>query len=368
LVEGCGNDGKPKGWRSMANNFANNRQRWQAVLHRDPRADGVFVFSVKTTGVYCRPSCPARRARRENVRFFSTAADAQRAGFRPCKRCRPDSALNVHPHVTAVSKACRLIDKASEHVDVATLANAVGMSPSHFHRVFKSATGVTPKAYAFAQRSRRARQMLTENRSVTSAIQRAGFNSNGRFYESASAMLGMTPKRFQRGGQGSVLRFAIGQCSLGAILVAASGVGIASVALGDDPHLLVRELQDRFPKAKLVGGDKKFEKLVATVIGFVEHPSKGLDLPLDIRGTAFQQRVWQLLRTIPCGETTTYAQIAKRLGEPSSVRAVAGAIAANPIAVAIPCHRVIRTDGSLSGYRWGVERKAALQELERTTK
>lgn len=353
---------------SKANDFDKDRQRWHAVLRRDARADGEFVFSVKTTGVYCRPSCPARRPRRENVRFHATASDAKKAGFRPCKRCRPDLAAAANPHAAAIAEACRLIQESSEPLHVTTLANAAGMSPSHFHRVFKSATGVTPKVYALADRAERARRELAKSGTVTDAIQRAGFKSNGRFYASSSAMLGMKPKRFQHGGKGTVIRFAVGRCSLGAILVAVSDVGIASIALGDDPQVLMRDLQDRFSNAELVGSDKKFEKLVATVVRFVERPSTGLNLPLDIQGTAFQQRVWQALRRIPSGETTTYAQIAKRLGIPESVRAVAGAIAANPIAVAIPCHRVIRTDGSLSGYRWGVKRKAALQERERTNK
>jgi AraC family transcriptional regulator, regulatory protein of adaptative response / methylated-DNA-[protein]-cysteine methyltransferase len=352
--------------RSTAKRFVDDDERWQAVLRRDRRADGEFVLSVKTTGIYCRPSCPARRPRRENVRFYDTAADAQKAGFRPCKRCRPNAKSFNDEHAAAVSKACQLIHDSIQPPDMATLADAVGMSASHFRRVFKSATGVTPKAYAVAHRSKRTRQQLTKNGTVTEAIQRAGFKSNGRFYASSSAVLGMTPKRFQQGGNGAVIRFAIGQCSLGDILVAATDVGIALIALGDDPQTLLRELQDRFPNAELIAGDKKFEKLVATVVGFIERPSSGLDLPLDIQGTAFQQRVWQLLRKIPCGKTATYSQIAKRLGKPESVRAVASAIAANPIAVAIPCHRVIRTDGSLSGYRWGVERKAALQERERS--
>jgi AraC family transcriptional regulator, regulatory protein of adaptative response / methylated-DNA-[protein]-cysteine methyltransferase len=354
--------------RPTAKDFIDDDARWQAVLRRDRRSDGKFVVCVKTTGIYCRPTCPARRPRRENVCFHATAAEAQRAGFRPCKRCRPNVDPLYHEHAATVAKACQLIHESSEAPDLATLADMVGLSPSHFHRVFKSATGVTPKAYSMARRSERARQQLAQSGNVTSAIQRAGFKSNGRFYASASAILGMTPKRFQRGGQGTVIRFAVGRCSLGVILVAATDVGICSISLGDDSETLVRELQECFPNATLVRGDKKFEKLIANVVRFVERPSIGLALSLDVRGTAFQQRVWQMLRQIPCGQIATYSQIAKRLRMPRSVRAVASAIAANPIAVAIPCHRVIRSDGSLSGYRWGVGRKAALQKRERSGK
>jgi len=350
---------------NSAEAFAGDEDRWRAVARRSQDADGQFVYSVRTTGVYCRPSCAARLARRENVQFHLTAADAEKAGFRACKRCRPNGISFGNEQAAAVAKACDLIAKADEPPDLETLAGMIGMSPSHLHRMFKSLTGVTPKAYATAHRAQRVRKELARSESVTSAIYRAGFNSNARFYANSSRLLGMKPKNFRAGGQGTVIRFAVGECSLGSILVAASKVGICAITLGDDPNTLVEEFQKRFPKAELIGGDKAFEQLVAKVIEFVERPAAGCKLPLDIQGTAFQQRVWQKLCEIPCGETRSYSEIARELGVPNSTRAVASAIASNRIAVAIPCHRVIRTGGALSGYRWGVDRKARLLKSER---
>ncbi len=245
-----------------------------------------------------------------------------------------------------------------------SLANAAGMSRFHFHRLFKSATGVTPKAYGDAHRAHRMRNELSAGGTVTEAIYGAGFNSSGRFYAASNRRLGMTPTAYKEGGPGVTLRFAVGQCSLGAILVAATDKGVCAIEFGDEPEALVHGLQDRFPKAQLVGADPAFERVVAIVVGFVEAPARGLELPLDVRGTAFQQRVWEALRSIPVGSTRTYGEIAELLGTPRAVRAVAQACASNPLAVAIPCHRVVRTDGSLSGYRWGVERKRALLARE----
>lgn len=348
----------------LTTNSPGDEARWAAVTRRDPAADGDFVYSVRTTGVYCRPSCAARQARRENVRFHATCAAAEAAGFRPCKRCRPNEAPLAERQAAAVAKACRLIAEAEELPDLNTLAAAAGMSPFHFHRVFRKVMGLTPKAYASAHRANRVRAELAQGGSVTEAIYGAGFNSSGRFYATSSDMLGMTPSAFRAGGANASIRFAVGECSLGSILVAASERGVCAIMLGDDPDALARELQDRFPKARLTGGDASFEDWVAKVVGFVEAPHLGLDLPLDVRGTAFQQRVWQALREIPAGSTASYAEIAEKLGTPKAVRAVAQACAANAIAVAIPCHRVVRRDGALSGYRWGVERKQALLERE----
>lgn len=335
--------------------------RWQAVLHRDAAADGDFVFAVKTTGIYCRPSCPARRAKRCNVTFYASGAEAEAAGYRACRRCHPDAVSRGERNAAAIAKACRLIETADEPPTLAALAAAAGMSPFHFHRQFRAITGLTPKAFGAARRARRIRSELArDNRTVTEAIYEAGFNSSSRFYETANGLLGMTPSAYKQGGVDAAIRFAIGQCSLGAILVARSDKGVCAILLGDDPDRLARDLQDRFPKAELIGGDAQFEQLVARVVGFVDAPRLGLDLPLDMRGTAFQQRVWQALRDIPAGRTASYAEIARRIGAPAAARAVARACAANAIAVAIPCHRVVRTDGALSGYRWGVERKRAL--------
>jgi AraC family transcriptional regulator of adaptative response/methylated-DNA-[protein]-cysteine methyltransferase len=344
--------------------IAADESRWDAVARRDRAADGQFYYSVKTTGVYCRPSCAARLPRRENVSFHPTCADAERAGFRPCKRCKPDEAPLLERQAAAVAGACRLIESAPEEPSLERLAKSAGMSRYHFHRVFKAVTGLTPKAYAAAHRQKRVREELARAPTVTEAIYDAGFNSNGRFYSTSTRMLGMTPTEFRGGGVNTTIRFAVGECSLGSILVAATDLGVCSILLGDDPEALVKDLQDRFPSARLQGGDAQFEKIVATVVGFVEAPALGLELQLDVRGTAFQQRVWQALTEIPPGSTASYAEIAKRLGAPKAVRAVAQACGANPIAVAIPCHRVVRTDGALSGYRWGIERKRRLLERE----
>ncbi|MGN6109419.1 MAG: bifunctional DNA-binding transcriptional regulator/O6-methylguanine-DNA methyltransferase Ada [Kofleriaceae bacterium] len=340
--------------------------RWAAVAARDPSADDQFYYSVKTTGVYCRPSCPARLARRSNVAFHATCVDAERAGFRACRRCRPDEPPRAARQAAIVAEACRAIDAAEEPLDLDTLAATVGVSRFHFHRMFKAVTGVTPKAYAAARRAEQVRSELARSATVTEAIYGAGFHSSGRFYEASGKLLGMTPTRFRAGGAGVAIRFALGQCSLGSILVAASDIGVCMILLGDDPEALAQDLQDRFPSAELVGGDPEFERWVATVVGCVEAPHLGLDLPLDIRGTAFQQRVWRALSEIPAGATASYAEIANKIGAPSAVRAVAQACAANALAVAIPCHRVIRRDGDLSGYRWGVERKRALIAREVT--
>jgi len=266
-----------------------------------------------------------------------------------------------------VAEACRLIQQTTEIPSLKQLAAHVGLSVYHFHRVFKSTTGLTPKAYAVAHRAALVRDSLQQNGSITAAIFEAGYNANSRFYEKSNQLLGMTPTRFRAGGKDVEIRFALGECSLGAILVASSDKGVCAIALGDDPDMLVRELQDRFPKARLIGGDAEFEQLVAKVVGFVEAPAIGLNLPLDVRGTVFEQRVWQALREIPVGSTVSYSELANRIGSPKAVRAVAGACAANALAVAIPCHRVVRNDGALSGYRWGVERKQVLLEREAET-
>jgi AraC family transcriptional regulator, regulatory protein of adaptative response / methylated-DNA-[protein]-cysteine methyltransferase len=268
-------------------------------------------------------------------------------------------------NVAAVAKACRIIKSCDAAPKLAALAKSVGMSAFHFHRVFTKTVGLTPKAYANAHRAERMREALPRRGSVTEAIYESGYNSNSRFYEKSSEMLGMRPATFRNGGTGATIRFAVGECSLGSVLVAATEKGVCAILLGDDPNELAQDLQRRFPRASFIGADRAFERTVSEVVGLVESPKLACDLPLDLRGTAFQQKVWQALRRIPAGRTASYAEIAKRIGLPGSVRAVAGAIAANPIAVAIPCHRVIRTDGTLCGYRWGVERKRTLLKRER---
>ena len=338
--------------------------RWTALLARDPKADGSFVYSVETTGVFCRPSCPSRPARPQNVRFHLTPQAAAAAGYRACLRCRPTEPPPAVRHADAVAAACRAMEAAETQPRLAELAREAGLSPHHFHRLFKAATGLTPRAYAAGVRARRVRDALPSALTVTEAAYQAGFNSGGRFYAGADAALGMTPSAYRAGGRAADIRFAVGRCSLGSILVARTERGVCAILLGDDPGALLQELQDRFPRARLLGADPAFEAEVATVVGFVEAPRLGLDLPLDLQGTAFQQRVWAALQTVPAGSTATYAEIARRIGAPGAVRAVGAACGANPVAVAIPCHRVVRTDGGLSGYRWGVERKAALLKRE----
>jgi len=345
--------------------FASDDLRWQAVQARDPAADGHFVYAVRSTGVYGCPSALARLPRRENVEFFDNAIAAEAAGYRPSRRAQGDRTSAALGRAELVARACRLIETSATLPRLDQAAALAGMSPAHFHRVFKAETGLTPKAYADACRARKLRAELTEAQaSVTHAIYGAGFNSNSRFYANAENLLGMHARDYRAGGVGAVIRFAVGQCALGAILVAQSQRGICAILLGDDPEALTRDLQDRFPKAQLIGGDAEFEQLVAQVVGFVETPVIGLNLPLDVRGTAFQERVWQALRAIPAGSTVSYTELAQRIGAPKAVRAVAQACAANRLAVAIPCHRVVRRDGDLSGYRWGVERKRELLRRE----
>lgn len=338
--------------------------RWAAVLARDASLDGRFLFSVATTGIYCRPSCAARRPKRAHVRFHHTAAEAERAGFRPCRRCKPNEPSLLQEHAAKVRAACRLIEAAEDAPQLADLAAAVGLSPYHFHRIFKAVLGITPKAYASAQRQKRVREALGRSATITEALYGAGFNSSSRFYATSSEALGMTPDAFRKGAPDADITFAIGECSLGAILVAASAKGVCAILLGDDPSALRGDLVRQFPRARLAKADKDFQQFMAKVIGFVENPRGDLDLPLDIRGTAFQHRVWKALRRIPSGATASYAEIAKTIGAPGSARAVARACASNRIAVAIPCHRVVASDGSLSGYRGGVERKRALLAKE----
>ncbi|RNF83712.1 bifunctional DNA-binding transcriptional regulator/O6-methylguanine-DNA methyltransferase Ada [Montanilutibacter psychrotolerans] len=338
--------------------------RWAAVVARDPAADARFVYAVKTTGVYCRPSSPSRLPRPQNVVFFDNAEAAQAAGYRPSRRAAADQSAVAAQHAAVVAAACRHIEAADATPSLAELAQRAAMSPYHFHRVFKAATGVTPKAYASAHRARQMRDRLDRTPTITDAIYDAGFNANSRFYETAGQRLGMRPKDYRAGGSNTDIRFAVGECSLGAILVARSERGVCAILLGEDPDALARDLQDQFPRANLIGGDAGFEHLVARVVGHVEAPAIGLDLPLDVQGTAFQERVWQALRQIPAGSTASYAQVAASIGMPRAVRAVAQACAANHLAVAIPCHRVVRSDGALSGYRWGVERKRELLQRE----
>lgn len=338
--------------------------RWQAVVHRDAREDGKFVYAVRTTGVYCRPSCPSRAAKRQNVAFFASGELAAAAGYRPCKRCRPDEISPQHARNVLVRQACKTIERSDSTPTLAQLAQQAGMSPFHFHRVFRAVTGLTPKAFHQAVLARRLTGSLQSAPSVTAALYDAGFSSSGRFYATAPDLLGMSPGSYRKGGAGAHIRYAVEPCSLGWLIVAATRRGLCAIAFGDAPQTLADDLRDRFPQAQFEPADDEFRRWIARVLAYIEQPRGVLDLPLDIQGTVFQHRVWQALRAIPAGETASYGEIAERLGQPNACRAVAHACASNSVAVAIPCHRAVRADGTLSGYRWGITRKAELLRRE----
>lgn len=338
-------------------------QRWQDVLARNPQADGQFVFAVLTTGIFCRPSCTARHALRQNVRFYPDVQSAIAAGFRPCKRCQPDKAHPQQQRLDKVAKACRLLEQDSP-ITLEQLAEAVAMSPYHFHRLFKSVTGMTPKAWQLAFRARRLRTTLGENNTITDAVLAAGFPDSSSYYRQADAALGMTAGQFRRGGEASDVWFTCSRCTLGHCLVAESERGICAILLADSDEQLLEELRNLFPHARRAEGNAAFSERVAQVIRRLDHADSPFTLPLDLRGTAFQMQVWQALREIPAGETVSYQALAMKIGKPGAVRAVASACAANKLAIVIPCHRVVRQNGALSGYRWGTARKAQLLQRE----
>lgn len=341
-----------------------DEERWAAVQAKDPLFDGEFVFAVKTTLIYCRPSCPARPAKRQNVEFFDTTLLAAAAGYRACKRCKPDGLSQEHERRERVLRACKSIEGGESALSLNELSAQAGMSPHHFHRIFKAVTGLTPKQYEKALQAQRLASALKGSASVTDAIYEAGFNSSGRFYEAARVTLGMSPSLFRMGGEGETIRHAIEPCSLGTLLVAATARGVCAIEFADDETTLMARLRERFPKARLQAGDEQFRQWVTRILAFLAQPTGWLDLPLDVQGTVFQQRVWQALRDIPVGQTVSYTELAQRLGKPSAARAVASACANNHIAVAIPCHRVVRSNGDLAGFRWGLERKAELLRRE----
>lgn len=345
--------------------YATDQARWRALAQREQQADGVYVYGVATTRVYCRPVCPSKLPNRDNVRFFDTFEEAERAGYRPCKRCNPRSPDGQHPHFDTILQACRLIEESEELPSLAELADAVSLSPSYFHRLFKRMVGVTPKQYAMERRLDRARAHLQTDSTVTDAIYEAGFASSSRFYEGVSAKLGMKPSAYRKGGHGTRIRYSVAQCYLGWVLIAATEKGVCAIDFDDAPEALSERLRVRFPQAEFVDGGPAFSAWVARILAFLESPRDGLDLPLDIRGTAFQRRVWTALQEIPPGSTAGYAEVAARIDNPKAARAVAQACASNAIAVAIPCHRVVRSDGDLGGYQWGSERKRRLLEREK---
>lgn len=339
--------------------------RWQALLQRDKAADGQFVYAVKTTGIYCRPSCGARRPLRRNVQFFAQAAQAESAGYRACLRCQPQQLPGSSGILQTVTCVCRRLEMSEQIPTLAELAEELSVSPQHLQKSFTRVVGLSPHTYAREVRAARLRQQLCEGESVTNAIYRAGYNASSRFYEESNRMLGMQAGQYREGGPGVTIYFALAECSLGHILVAQSTKGVCAILLGEDPETLLSDLQQRFRAAELVGADARYEQTVAQVIGLIEAPALGHQLPLDIRGTAFQRRVWEALVRVPPGQTVSYRELATSLGMPSGARAVASACAANPLAVAVPCHRVVRSDGGLSGYRWGIARKRELLERER---
>ncbi len=332
---------------------------------RDMAAKRKPLYGVVTTGIYCRLGCPSRRPNPRNVRYFGSPAEAERAGYRSCKRCRPDSKEAPDPRLRIALEACRMIEEAETPLSLGELAAAAGLSPFHFQRLFKSVVGVTPKQYAMEKRSNRLRRQLRDGRGITAALYEAGFSSTSRFYENAAATLGMRPSEYRSGAPGEPIRFAVVRSYLGPVLVAATERGICAIEFGPSANALRDRLRARFPKAKLRGPDPELREEVAGVLSLLDEPREGRPaLPLDIRGTSFQRRVWQTLSRIPAGSTATYGEIAARIGRPKAARAVAQACAANPVAVAIPCHRVVRADGGPGGYRWGVERKKKLLERE----
>ncbi len=343
----------------------NPEQCWTALTSRDASADGSFFYSVRTTGIYCRPGCASRTPRRENVAFYETAAAAEAAGFRPCKRCRPNEGSPADRHLAAIDRACALIRASDSLPNLAELASAAGISRYHFHRVFKQLTGTTPREWGKAHRLGRFAERLAAGDSVAGAVYAAGFGSSSRAYEDAAQGLGMTPAARRHGGRGETIRFTTVETPLGWALVAATGRGICMTALGDDRAALEADLRRCFPAALIWPADAVLTQWAERIVGFITRPQTQPDLPLDISGTAFQAQVWRALQKIPPGRTTSYREVAETLGRPQAVRAVARAIASNNLALLVPCHRVIRSDGELSGYRWGVERKRALLARER---
>jgi AraC family transcriptional regulator of adaptative response/methylated-DNA-[protein]-cysteine methyltransferase len=358
---------KPVKHRSGAGSSRRDSKRWEAVERRDAASDGQFVYAVTSTGVFCRPTCPSRRPRRDRVVFYETAGEARRAGYRACARCRPETASKISVQSELVARACATIRSSERMPALADLARGAGLSASHFHRLFRRSIGVTPRAYRAAFMAEQAKDALRNGDSVTGAMYDAGFSSSGRFYESGAKRMGMAPKKVRDGGVDESIRYAVARCRLGRVLVAATTRGICEVWLGDSADALARHLRACYPNAAIAAREPSMKLLLEGVIAQVETPAAKFDLPLDLRGTAFQMRVWQELRRIPLGETRTYGEIARTIGRPKASRAVGQACARNHVAVVVPCHRAVGTDKSLRGYRWGTRRKRALLDRERTT-
>ncbi len=344
--------------------FSTNEQRWEALVGRNSEADGAFFYGVKTTRIYCRPACASRLPNRENVLFFDSYTAAENAGFRACKRCQPQINLPRQQKVEMIANICKQIESSEDSISLEKLATTAGFSPFHFQRLFKEIVGISPKQYEMALRAKKVRHELAGNSSITQAVYNAGFRASSSFYNQATEILGMQPMDYRKGGTGVTIRYAVKPSDLGWVLVAATEGGICAIQFSDDSKTAIAQLQECFPKALFSANDPEFDRWVEEVIAFIKTPQPELNLPLDIQGTVFQQKVWQALRAIPLGKTASYAEIAQRLGNPKAVRAVARACATNNIAVAIPCHRVVGSNGSLTGYRWGIDRKQALLAIE----
>jgi AraC family transcriptional regulator, regulatory protein of adaptative response / methylated-DNA-[protein]-cysteine methyltransferase len=340
------------------------QNKWQQVMARDARQDGRFVFAVRTTGIYCRPSCPSRRPRRDSVEFFPDPNQAERAGYRACLRCKP---TEVSAQAQYVTKARQFLDSAESAVTLADLSKRVGLSPFHLQRLFKRATGLSPREYQSALRMQQVKSGLRKGDDVTTALYDAGFGSPSRLYEKAPQQLGMTPGEYRRGGSGAKIRFSIVPTPLGRMLVAATDRGLCAVRFGESVSELDRDLRQEFHAAELHRDDAALREYVEPLLASIRGDKSTIDLPLDVRATAFQQKVWDALRQIPCGETRSYSAVAQEIGSPAAVRAVAHACASNPVAIAVPCHRVVRSDGDLAGYRWGIERKQKLLDNEKSS-
>jgi AraC family transcriptional regulator of adaptative response/methylated-DNA-[protein]-cysteine methyltransferase len=336
--------------------------QWRQVMERDARQDGRFVFAVRTTGIYCRPSCPSRRPRRDSVEFFSDPKLAERAGYRACLRCKP---TEVSAQAQSVMRARQLLDEAEGVLTLAELSKRVGGSPFHLQRLFKRATGLSPREYQSARRMQQVKHGLRKGDDVTTALYDAGFGSPSRLYEKAGQQLGMTPGVYRRGGAGMTIQFAIVASPLGRLLVAATALGLCAVRFGENASELERELREEFRAAQVQRDDAALQRYLKPLLASLRGDKATIDLPLDVRATAFQKKVWDALREIPAGETLSYSEVARAIGDPKAVRAVATACANNPVALAVPCHRVVRSDGQLAGYRWGIERKKKLLEQER---
>ncbi len=350
---------------NLKSRLAEETAYWRAALARNSRFDGVFVFAVRSTGIYCRPSCPARRPARRQVVFFTVAEEAEAAGFRPCRRCRPRDAEEHNPRIALVRRVCRAIEADPDTLlSLQALGARTGASPHHLQRTFKSVMKITPRQYADSLRMNGLKRRLRQGQDVAGATYDVGFGSSSRLYERASAHLGMTPATYRKGGRGMDIGYSIVDCPLGRLLVAATGRGVCAVSLGDSDSVLEAALRAEYPNAQ-VHPDESRGRWVSALVGHLNGRQPTLNLPMDLQATAFQRRVWEELRRIPYGATRSYSQVARAMGRPTAVRAVARACATNPVSVVIPCHRVVREDGSLGGYRWGLKRKRALLEREK---